>query len=169
MSSLLGMSRRVRFTRNVGRRVPSPAPRRDELRYVRFEHATEIFEGVTFGPFSYVADARKRLTGDDLAELEAVVTWFSDNLEAPERMVPFRDVGPRRARRRKHDAMAQCWFREDAALHIAKARELVAILGRAGFDFAELWSDRLPGKVCAEDGIQIAVVRFRDVCADDDP
>ncbi len=148
--------------------MPSPAPRRDELRYVRFEHATEIFEGVTFGPFSYVADARRRLTGDDLAELEAVVTWFSDNLEAPERMVPFRDVGPRRARRRKHDAMAQCWFREDAALHIAKARELVAILGRAGIDFAELWSDRLPGKVCAEDGIQIAVVRFRDVCADDD-
>ena len=42
---------------------------------------------------------------------------------------PFRDVGERRARRRKHGAMAQCWFREDAHAHIARAGELVSILG----------------------------------------
>ena len=63
--------------------------------------------------------------------------------------------------------MAQCWFREDAQAHIACARELVAILGRAGFEFVERWSDRLPGKLCAEDGVQIAVVPFRGTETDD--
>lgn len=142
--------------------MPAPAPQREELRYIRFEHATEIIHGITFGPFSYVTDARGILVGKDLEELDDVMRWFNDNLEEPERMVPFRYVGERRARRRKREAVAQCWFREDAEAHIARARELVAILGRAGFVFVERWSDRLPGKLCAEDGIQIAVVPFRD-------
>jgi hypothetical protein len=160
------VSRRLPFTRNIGRRVPTPTPQRDELRYVRFEHASEIIRGVAFGPFSYVRDSRELLVGKDLVELEDLMQWFNDNLEQPERMVPFRDVGERRARRRKREAMAQCWFREDAEAHIARALELVAILGRAGFEFVERWSDRLPGKLCAEDGIQIAVVPFRDTETD---
>ena len=60
------VSRRLRFTRNVGRRVPAPTPQREELRYVRFEHATGIIRGVAFGPFSYVGDARELLVGNDL-------------------------------------------------------------------------------------------------------
>jgi hypothetical protein len=156
------MSRRHRFTRNLGRRVPAATPQREELRYVRFENATEIIRGVTYGPFSYVADARNILIGCDRAELDDVMQWFNDNLEEPERMVPFREVGERRARRRKREAMAQCWFRDDAEAHIARARELVAILERAGFGFVERWSDRLPGKLCAADGFQIAVVPYRD-------
>jgi hypothetical protein len=52
--------------------------------------------------------------------------------------------------------------------HIARARELVTILARAGFDFVERWSDRLPGKLCAEDGKQIAVVPYRDANTDDE-
>jgi hypothetical protein len=64
--------------------------------------------------------------------LDDVTRWFNDNLEEPKRMVPFCDVGERRARRREHEAMAQCWFREDAGAHIAKARDLVAILRSSG-------------------------------------
>jgi hypothetical protein len=142
--------------------VAAPTPQREELRYVRFEHATETIRGVTYGPFSYVDEARDLLIGSDRAELDDVMQWFNDNLEEPERMVPFRDVGERRARRRKRETMAQCWFREDADAHIARARELVAILGRAGFEFVERWSERLPGKLCAEDDVQIAVVPYRD-------
>lgn len=77
-------------------------------------------------------------------------------------MVPFREVSERRARRRKREAIAQCWFREDADAHIARARELVAILLRAGFEFVERWTDRLPGSLCAEGGVRIAVVPYRD-------
>ena len=148
--------------------MPAPTPQREQLRYVRFEHATETIRGVTYGPFSYVDEARDILVAGDLYELEELMRWFNDNLEEPARMVPFRDVGERRARRRKREAMAECWFREDAEGHIARARELVAILGRAGFEFVERWSERLPGKLCAEDGVQIAVVPYRDTEGDDD-
>jgi hypothetical protein len=82
------MSRRLRFTRNIGRRVPAPTPQRERLRYVRFEHATETIRGVTYGPFSYVDEARDLLIGGDRAELDDVMQWFNDNLEEPVRMVP---------------------------------------------------------------------------------
>ncbi len=49
----------------------------------------------------------------------------------------------------------------------SEARALVALLALAGFEFVERWSDRLPGKLCAEDGVQIAVVPFRDSDKDD--
>lgn len=126
---------------------------------MRFEHATEVIRGVVYGPFSYIGDAREILAGQDLVELNEVAQWFEDNLDEPERMVPFRNVGERR---RRHEGMARCWFREDAETHIGRARELVAILGRAGIAFVERWSERLPGKLCAGDGFQVAVVPYRD-------
>ncbi len=81
---------------------------------------------------------------------------------------PFRDVGEKRARRRKHEGLAVCWFREDAIEHIAKARLLVEMLARADIPFVERWSDRLPGKLCAEDDVQVAVVPFRDLAREGD-
>lgn len=142
--------------------MPTPAAPREHVRYVRFEHATEVFRGIAFGPFSYIADAKKRLVGDDLAELEELTQWFEEHLDEPLRMVPFRYVGKRRARRRNHEPVARCWFREDATPHIEKARALVAVLERAAIPFVERWSDRLPGKLCAEDDVQIAVIPHRD-------
>ncbi|MBL8613023.1 MAG: hypothetical protein JNL38_37125 [Myxococcales bacterium] len=156
------MSRRLRFKRNLGRPDVTPTARREELRYVRFEHASEVVLGVRYGPFSYLSDAREVLVGDDEAALEELVSWFDEHLDEPSRMVPFRDVGERRARRRKREALGQCWFREDAAAHIAKARALVAVLERAGIPFVERWSRRLPGKLCSEDGVQVVVVPYRD-------
>lgn len=135
---------------------------------MRFEHATETIRGVAFGPFSYVDDARDVLARDDLALVDAVMQWFNDNLDEPQRMVPFRDVGKKRARRRKHESLAVCWFREDATEHIARARELVALLARAEIHFIERWTDRLPGRLCAEDDVQVAVVPFRDLAGDDE-
>ena len=83
-------------------------------------------------------------------------------------MVPFRDIGEKRARRRKHESLAVCWFREDASEHIAKARLLVEVLARADIRFVERWSDRIPGVLCSEDEAQVAVVPFRDSAADED-
>lgn len=157
------MSRRQRFTRNLGRPTVVPSPARTPTRYVRFEHAHEVIDGIHFGPFSYLSDARERLEANDLAELDTIVAWFDDHLDVPERMVPFRDVGPYRARRKHQEPSAVCWFREDAVEHITQARKLVALLGRADLAFVELWSDRVPGTVCSEDEAQVAVVVYRDV------
>jgi len=146
----------------------TPSARREELRYVRFEHASEVISGVRYGPFSYVSDARQILSGDDLEALEALVAWFEEHLDAPASMVPFRDVGERRARRRAREAMGQCWFREDATAHILRARQLVTLLERADIVFVERWSRRLPGKLCSEDGVQVVVVPYRDTGADEE-
>jgi hypothetical protein len=161
------MSRRLRFTRNLGRRLPTPTPAREPLRYVRFEHARERIGGQAFGPFSYLDDARAVLSDEDADALERVVAWFAEHLDEPERMVPFRIVGERRARRRQRalEGGALCWFREDATAHIANARELVSLLERAGIPFVERWSDRVPGKLCSADAFQAAVVPFRDTRA----
>ena len=96
--------------------------------------------------------------------LHTLMASFEEHLDQPARMVPFRDVGTRRARRRKREAMARCWFREDADEHVARARELVSLLSRASVPMVERRSDRVPGKLCAEDRVQIAVVGYRD-CA----
>jgi hypothetical protein len=135
-------------------RITAPTPQREEPRYVRFEYATETIRDVTYGPFSHVDDARDILVGCDLTALDDVMQWFNDNLEEPERMVPFRDVGERRARRRKRETMAQCWFRDDAEAHITRARELVASLLRAGFEFVERWARRRKEDPCHHIDIQ---------------
>jgi len=74
---------------------------------------------------------------------------FHDNLDELERMVPFRDVGERRARDESARAMAQCGSGRTAA-HIARERELVTILRRAGFELVERWSEPTPWELCAK-------------------
>lgn len=43
--------------------MPAPTPQREQLGYVWFEQATETIRGVTYGPFSYVDEARDVLIG----------------------------------------------------------------------------------------------------------
>jgi hypothetical protein len=86
------VTRRKRYTRNLGR-VPSEAiPKRGTgTRYVRFAHERE-----PYGVFSYVSDARPRLSEADLEELNEIIAWFSVHLEEPTRLVPV--LRKRRAR-----------------------------------------------------------------------
>lgn len=154
------MSRRSRFTRNLGRRVVAPLPARALVGYVRFEHAEH---DDACGPFTHARTGLARLTGDDRVALRALLDWFDEHLEAPVRMVPFRYVGERRARRQRRDRfVAHCWFRDDATEHVSRARALVALLERAGIPFVERRTHRMPGALCAEDAFQIAVVPYRD-------
>ena len=81
------MSRRLRFKRNLGRPDVTPTARREELRYVRFEHASEVVLGVRYGPFSYLSDAREVLVagGDVIAgddeQVRRVVAGLDESLE----------------------------------------------------------------------------------------
>ena len=152
------MPRNKRYTRNLGRREVEPLPpRRTDARYVRFEHPSE-----RFGLFSYVGDARKEIGEDDRAELEALMDWFNEHLDAPSRMVPFRPVGRRAHRYRWTETTAICWFREEAAEHVIRARRVAAIVRSAGIPIVERCVTRVPGKVCSEDDVQIAVQAYRD-------
>ncbi len=134
------MSRRKRYTRNLGRTVRSPLPVRTTIEWVRFEHAHE-----PFGVFSYLSDAREALSVDALSRLEEVRDWFEEHLDAPE------------------DAdVERFWFRAEAALHIEYARRLADLVVLAGIPIVERRTTRVPGKVRWQDPHQVAVLTFRD-------
>jgi hypothetical protein len=136
----------------------APLPvRSPDARYVRFEHSSE-----RFGVFSYLSDARKQLDEELRVELRALMDWFNEHLEAPSRMVPFRPVGKRAHRYRWAETTAICWFREEAAEHITRARRVAEIVRSAGIPIIERSVKRIPGKICSEDEFQIAVEAFRD-------
>lgn len=158
------MSRRRRFARNRDPRLPSPLPARDPVGYLRFELAG-VPHRSSNGPFVFVERALSVLDPEERAALREVVAWFDAYLAPPRRLVPFRYVGNRRARRRRRgqEGLGRCWFRDDANEHVSRARALVALLERAGFRFVERRSRRLPGVLCSEDAHQIVVVPFRDV------
>ena len=88
--------------------------------------------------------------------------WFNEHLDAPSRMVPFRPVGRRAHRYRWTETTAICWFREEASEHVTRARRVAAIVRSAGIPIVERCVTRVPGKLCSEDDVQIAVQAYRD-------
>jgi hypothetical protein len=134
------MSRRKRYTRNLGRPLPSPKPVRITVEWIRFEHEQE-----PFGVFSYSNAARAALAATVCAELDELLGWFSDHLQAPDLL-----------------SVERFWFRAEASTHVMKARRLAAILGSAGIPIVERRTKRIPGKVRWEDQNQVAVLTYRD-------
>ena len=152
------VARRTRYTRNLGRRAVEPLPaRRPDAKYVRFEHPSE-----RLGLFVYVDEARKSLDDEQGAELDALIGWFNEHLQAPSRMVPFRSVGVRAHRRRWAETSAIRWFRVEAVQHLVRARRLAELVRGAGIAIVERTISRIPGKICSEDEFQIAVEAYRD-------
>ena len=150
------MSRRRRYTRNLGRTTHDRVPKRGAgHRYVRFAHRTD-----PYGLFSYLNDARPRLSEPDRAELEAIVGWFNENLDEPDCMVPVRVAA--RGRRAENDAepSAVCWFKATARAHVARARRMAILVRRTGIPIVELRRDLVPGQICSGDAAQIAAASF---------
>src|SRR5262245_59270039 len=73
------MSRRKRYTRNLGRTLPSPQPVRTTVEWVRFENEHE-----PFGVFSYLSRAEHRLSPRRREKAEALRRWFNENLGSPD-------------------------------------------------------------------------------------
>ena len=84
-----------------------------------------------------------------LAELEE---WFAANLREPDRVA--------RSRRPNGHHAAVSWFKSTATEHIARARELAALLEQCGVPTRMLTTDR-PGYVVYEDEFQIVAEPFR--------
>lgn len=134
------MSRRKRYTRNLGRKLPSPQPVWETVEWVRFENAHE-----PFGVFRYVTRAQHRLSPGRRAKAEALCRWFNENLGSPEDPTEER-----------------FWFRAEALEHVQKARELARLVSRTGYAIVERRIRRVPGKVTWEDEHQIAAFTYRD-------
>jgi hypothetical protein len=142
------MSRRKRYTRNLGRSPAERVPTRGRgSRYVRFAHAAD-----PYGVFSYAKDARPSLAALDCDELDHLLQWFADHLDEPESMVPVRAASD--------DDRAVCWFRASARRHVTHARRLSILVRRAGIPIVERRSDDVPGLICSEDAHQLAVASF---------
>jgi hypothetical protein len=148
------VSRRKKYTRNLGRARVERVPRRGAgTHYVRFAHRDE-----PFGVFSYLREARPRLSEPDRDEVKALREWFQEHLEEPDCFVPVR---VRRGLASRHgEPTAVCWFRSTAKEHVNRARRMSVLVRRAGIPIVELRRDRVPGQVCSEDGEQLAVASF---------
>jgi len=148
------VSRRKKYTRNLGRARTERVPTRGAgSKYIRFAHRDE-----PYGVFSYLRDAKPRLSDSDREELKAHREWFQGHLEEPDCFVPPR---PRRGKAERHgEPTAVCWFRSTAREHVDRARRMSVLVRRAGIPIVEFRRDRVPGQVCSEDGEQLAVASF---------
>ena len=88
----------------------------------------------------------------DAARLSALMDWFNVHLEKPERVA--------RSRRPNGHHAAVSWFKVSAHEHIARARELAALLEQYGVPTRMLTTER-PGYVVYEDEFQVAAEPFR--------
>jgi hypothetical protein len=134
------VSRRKRYTRNLGRKLKAPTPVRTTVEWIRFEHEDE-----PFGVFSYLDDATALLDRQQRAELDRLEKWFSSRLHAPD----ISDI-------------ERCWFKAEASEHIERARRLSELVRLAGIPLVERRTRRIPGKVRYEDDHQVALVTYRD-------
>ena|SRR5947209_2780998 len=134
------MSRRKRYTRNLGRKLKSPLPIRTTVEWIRFEHEKE-----PYGIFSYVTEARELVAAELRGELDALRDWFAAHLDAPDLLT-----------------IERFWFRSEAKEYVVRARKLAAILCAAGISIVERRTRRVPGKVRWEDHNQVAVRTYRD-------
>jgi RNA polymerase-binding transcription factor DksA len=134
------MSRRKRFTRNLGRKLSAPLPRRTTTEWVRFEHANE-----PYGLFSYLEDAFELLNDADRKSLLALRDWFNEHLDAPDKL-----------------SEGRFWFCAEAEDHIAQARRLAEVVKSAGIPIEERRTSRVPGAIRWHDRDQVAVLTYRD-------
>ena len=134
------MSRRKRFTRNLGRKLPTPLPVRETVEWVRFEHERE-----PYGVFSYISDALELLPVDGHTELLEIRDWFNEHLHAPDLLT-----------------IERFWFDARAMDYVRRARRLAELLVSVDIPIVERRTRRVPGKVTWQDHHQVAVRTYRD-------
>jgi hypothetical protein len=123
--------------------------------YVRFVvDEIDEFSGVERGIFQAMyrlwrAGHLARHEEEWWAEVRA---WFNLELERPDRLA--------RSRRPGANECAISWFRANATEHIARAREVVALLAQHDIASRMLITDR-PGYIVYEDDFQVAAEPFR--------
>lgn len=86
-------------------------------------------------------------------ELQAEIAWFGEHLAVPGRLrIPAGRHGPR---------WGVCWFRDDAAEHVSRARYVAWLLTDLGVPIEE-WRSPRPGTRVWEDRHQIVALPERE-------
>ena len=96
---------------------------------------------------------REEAPASELDQLASLRLWFDDNLERPRRF--------NRSRRPHRPGKALSWFKDSAAEHIRRAREIADILRACGYLIREVHTDR-PGYIVYEDEFQVVAEPFSE-------
>ena len=124
------------FIRFVTGRRPSPHGHRTGL----FQEAYRLWHEDT-------------LPAVDRADLRALLDWFNDNLEQPQRLAPSPQVHA--------GTVAILWLRASAHHHLAQLRWLVELVKKARVAVDELQTIR-PGYIVYRDAYQVIALPFVD-------
>jgi hypothetical protein len=84
-----------------------------------------------------------------------LLKWFNANLEKPDRFTTSKPPYYRK------QSKAISWFKDSAKEHIAKLRQIVALLDSYGIHMEMIQTDR-PGYIVYEDAHQIVAEPFSD-------
>ena len=117
----------------------------------RLDHVTGLEIG--FFKAAYALRRSKRVMESDASQLDELLNWLDDNLEAPTRFA--------KSRKKHAHGKALSWFKPSAVEHIQKSRDLLALLERHGV-YSEMYVTTRPGVVVYDDEWQIAAIPFKD-------
>jgi hypothetical protein len=125
-----------------------------QLRYVRFVVAERSAQtGHRLGLFNGIDGVRARFTPEQEEVYTSLYDWFGKNLDAPTSFT--------RSKYPRAPEVALSWFKDEATAHIARMREIEAILKSHGVVTQMLRTER-PGYIVYEDEFQIAAEPFAD-------
>ena len=97
------------------------------------------------------------LPSADHQTVSAIIDWLNDNLPKPEKFTRKRNDSHRRPR-------ALSWIKDSAFEHLAKIRELAALVEARGIVVETIYTER-PGYVVYEDEFQVVAEPFADTGA----
>ncbi|MHB8882634.1 MAG: hypothetical protein ACYC69_14145 [Thermodesulfovibrionales bacterium] len=86
------------------------------------------------------------LTDDELREMDQVMEWFADHMEAPDRLSRTKAIS---------------WFKDSPKEHISNIRKIVAVLRTHDIEVEMVRTDK-PGYLVYEDDYQIFAEPFSE-------
>jgi hypothetical protein len=122
------------------------------VRFVAGEVDRDSGEPLGIFQVMYRLARREELSFAEQARWDDIRNWFDAHLERPESLA--------RSARAHARTVAISWFRDSATEHIARAREVVALLAEHGVAVEMLRTSR-PGYVVYEDAYQVVAEPFR--------
>jgi hypothetical protein len=129
------------------------------MRFIRFAVAeTHPDSGVADGVFrtAYALRDSDEVSSSERAILREQLAWFGEHLPVPRR---FSRTSSKGFYRRKSKGIA--WFRDNALEHIARLRQIQAVLEAHGHGVRMLVEERI-GYVVYEDDAQVIAEPFKD-------